>query len=73
MITWVQELTMMHRAIHLRQWHTVLMEQGPYMKFLLHCSDFCYHMMMSLKLLSMIYGLLIGCSHVGQIKKENHS
>ena len=36
MITWVQELTMMHRAIHPPQCHTVLMEQGPYMKFVLY-------------------------------------
>lgn len=35
MITWVQELTMMHQAIHPPQWHTVPMEQGPYMKFVL--------------------------------------
>lgn len=36
MITWVQELTMMHQAIHPPQWHTVPMEQGPYMKLVLY-------------------------------------
>jgi hypothetical protein len=42
MITWVQELTMMHQGIRLPQWHTVLMELGLctfFIAFLFSASD----------------------------------
>lgn len=33
MIIWALELTMMHRATHLLQWHIVLMERGLYVYY----------------------------------------
>lgn len=81
MILWAQELTMMHQAILLPPWHTVLMGQGWHI--------FCtlYKVILLLVMLIFFISFMcdiimdifvsslnnIGCSHVGQIKKVIHT
>lgn len=76
MITWAQELTMMHRAIHLPLWRTVLMEPGYFDNFYTHAFSEIFYSYMRLSICFIyvdLWTFLIGYSRAGQIKKEIHT